>query len=108
MRPRFAMAIAFARTWARAAFVYVVLPLVCVIACASSSPPSPPLPGAAAVPPEANAQPDRARDSELGENECETVIDCIRLRGTPPSGVRWTCHLGLCAANFASRSATAE
>lgn len=53
-------------------------------------------------------RPSEERGGEITKDDCKTVLDCMRLRGSPPDGLRWECDLGLCAAVFASHPAATK
>jgi len=76
-----------------------VTALMLLATCASSPTRTPPLPSGEA---ENRTASQRGVGGDLTNDECKTVLDCMRARGIPPAGLKWTCHLGLCAAEFAS------
>lgn len=76
--------------------------LILFASCASGRPRSP---SSAQLVDEVEPRPGPAQRAggNLTNDECKTVLDCMRLRGSPPAGLKWTCHLGLCAAEVAAR-----
>lgn len=67
-----------------------------LLACASK-----PLPSPAAPVTESRSEPPTAwGDDELAKAECQIAPDCMRVRGNPPAGLHWKCHVGICSVDF--------